>query len=103
MQEKYVKTPFKLNYSDHEGKGLWLLKPVGLNRGIGIHVFESIEDLKNILKQHYNIHPPGSNLKDYHGSNQSNSLNLQSNSQANTNTSSTVKDPANKEDPNTCI
>lgn len=50
MQEKYVKTPFKLNYSDHEGRGLWLLKPVAFNRGIGIHVFESIDDLKNILR-----------------------------------------------------
>jgi len=41
--------------SEHQGKNLWLLKPTGFNRGIGIHVFNSLDDLQNILWTHYRI------------------------------------------------
>ena len=33
------------------GFNLWLLKPTGLNRGRGIHVFDTIERLKKLLKE----------------------------------------------------
>jgi len=44
-----------VNESEHIGKNLWLLKPTGFNRGIGIHVFNSYADLKQILWSHYRI------------------------------------------------
>ena len=53
--EKVTRTPFSVGPSEHQGKNLWLLKPTGYNRGIGIHVFNSIEDLRNILWTHYRI------------------------------------------------
>jgi len=31
------------------GKNIWLLKPTFLNRGRGIHVFKTIEELKTLL------------------------------------------------------
>jgi phosphoribosylamine-glycine ligase len=34
------------------GKNLWILKPVGLNRGQGIHVVDSIKKCKKIIKQY---------------------------------------------------
>ena len=33
-----------------EGKNIWILKPTGLNRGKGIHVINSIKDIKSIIK-----------------------------------------------------
>lgn len=44
-----------INQSEHRHKNLWLLKPTGFNRGIGIHVFNSFTDLKQILWSHYRI------------------------------------------------
>jgi len=41
--------------NEHQHKNLWLLKPTGFNRGIGIHVFNSIADLESILWSHYRI------------------------------------------------
>jgi len=35
-------TPYKINEAEHRQKNLWLLKPTGYNRGVGIHVFNSI-------------------------------------------------------------
>ena len=34
------------------GKNLWILKPVGLNRGQGIHVVDSIKKCKKLIKQY---------------------------------------------------
>jgi hypothetical protein len=45
----------QVNEAEHRHKNLWLLKPTGFNRGIGIHVFNSPSDLKNILWSHYRI------------------------------------------------
>ena len=53
--DKVIRSPLSVGPSEHQGKNLWLLKPTGFNRGIGIHVFNSIEDLKNILWTHYRI------------------------------------------------
>ena len=32
------------------GKNLWILKPVGMNRGQGIHVVDSIKKCKKLIK-----------------------------------------------------
>ena len=55
QNEKVTRSPFLIGPSEHKGKNLWLLKPTGFNRGIGIHVFNSCEDLQNILWNHYRI------------------------------------------------
>ncbi len=31
------------------GKNLWILKPTGYNRGVGIHVFSSLSELENLI------------------------------------------------------
>lgn len=41
--------------SAHQGKNMWLLKPTGLNRGRGIHIFRQFDELKQILVDHYDI------------------------------------------------
>jgi hypothetical protein len=53
--KKTPKTVLYVNEAEHRHKNLWLLKPTGFNRGIGIHVFNSTLDLKNILWSHYRI------------------------------------------------
>ncbi len=35
------------------GHNLWLLKPSGLNRGRGIHVFHDLDTLKNLILDYY--------------------------------------------------
>ena len=55
MYDKSVRSHISVGPSEHKGKNLWLLKPTGFNRGIGIHVFNSCEDLQNILWTHYRI------------------------------------------------
>ena len=39
QKEKALKTPNKLTNCCHNNQNLWMLKPTGLNRGIGIHIF----------------------------------------------------------------
>lgn len=34
------------------GKNLWILKPVGLNRGQGIHVVDSIKKCKKLINEY---------------------------------------------------
>lgn len=34
------------------GKNLWILKPVGMNRGQGIHVVNSIKKCKKLIKEY---------------------------------------------------
>jgi hypothetical protein len=34
-----LKNPYKMMRSAHDHKNIWLLKPTGLNRGRGIHIF----------------------------------------------------------------
>lgn len=41
--------------SAHDKKNIWLLKPTGLNRGRGIHIFTTLEELKQILIENYDI------------------------------------------------
>lgn len=53
--DKILRSPISVGPSEHQGKNLWLLKPTGFNRGIGIHVFNSLDDLQNILWTHYRI------------------------------------------------
>lgn len=33
------------------GKNVWILKPTGLNRGKGIHVVDSIKEMKKLIRQ----------------------------------------------------
>ena len=40
-----------VNGTHYMGYNLWMLKPTGLNRGRGIHVFDSIEKLKKLLRE----------------------------------------------------
>ena len=35
-----------------EGRNIWILKPTGLNRGKGIHVINSIKEVKKMIKLH---------------------------------------------------
>ena len=44
-----------INPAEHNHKNLWILKPTGFNRGVGIHVFNSVQDLINILWTHYRV------------------------------------------------
>jgi hypothetical protein len=44
-----------INEAEHAHKNLWLLKPTGLNRGVGIHLFNTVSDLVAILWTHYRI------------------------------------------------
>ena len=53
--DKRIKTVGYVGEAEHQHKNLWLLKPTGYNRGIGIHVFNSVDDLKSILWNHYRI------------------------------------------------
>jgi len=39
--------------SEDESNYLWLLKPTGLNRGRGIHIFSTIEQLDKLLNDYY--------------------------------------------------
>ena len=50
-----MKTICQVGDAEHQHKNLWLLKPTGFNRGIGIHVFNSVDDLRSILWNHYRI------------------------------------------------
>ena len=34
------------------GQNIWILKPTGFNRGKGIHVVNSIQKLKKLIKEH---------------------------------------------------
>ena len=38
-KEKSIKSPYQMNDCCHNKQNLWLLKPTGFNRGIGIHIF----------------------------------------------------------------
>ena len=38
-REKTIKTPYMLTECCHAQQNLWILKPTGFNRGIGIHIF----------------------------------------------------------------
>jgi phosphoribosylamine-glycine ligase len=42
------------HFCDKEGqsRNLWILKPVGLNRGQGIHVVDSIKKCKKLIKEY---------------------------------------------------
>ena len=53
--------PYKINQAEHQHKNLWLLKPTGMNRGVGIHVFNSVQELQAILWTHYRIYIEGMN------------------------------------------
>lgn len=43
---------FSLPQSHFRNKNVWILKATGFNRGIGIHVFNKIEDLYKILREY---------------------------------------------------
>ena len=38
--------------SHFEGQNIWVLKATGFNRGIGIHVFNKLEDLRKLIKEY---------------------------------------------------
>ncbi len=46
---QYIK--YTMPFCHFSGRNLWLLKPTSLNRGRGIHVFDSLERLKEILTE----------------------------------------------------
>ena len=43
-------TKFTMPLCHFTGHNLWILKPTGLNRGRGIHVFQSMDSLKELIK-----------------------------------------------------
>lgn len=45
-------TKITMPLSHYEGYNLWLLKATHLNRGRGIHVFNSLEELKKLIKEY---------------------------------------------------
>ena len=51
----------KLPPSHYSGKNLWFLKPIDLNRGQGLQIFSSIDQLKKQIKEMidgFKIHNP---------------------------------------------
>ena len=44
-----------LPVSHHSGFNVWILKPSGFNRGRGIYVFSSLEELKEILEEYHEV------------------------------------------------
>jgi hypothetical protein len=42
----------KLVSTHFDGHNLWILKPTGFNRGRGVHVFQTIDELKKLLKDY---------------------------------------------------
>ena len=54
-KEKSIKTPYRLTECCHAKQNLWLLKPTGFNRGIGIHIFNSFDQLRDIMCKNYGI------------------------------------------------
>ena len=55
QREKSVKSMYKFSNSMHGKLNLWLLKPTGFNRGIGIHIFSTFDQLKDIMSNFYGI------------------------------------------------
>lgn len=55
QREKSVKSMYKFSNSMHDRHNLWLLKPTGFNRGIGIHIFNTFDQLKDIMSNFYGI------------------------------------------------
>jgi hypothetical protein len=49
------KTVSVLNDCEHAHKNIWLLKPTGCNRGVGIHIFTSTTELQSILWHQYKL------------------------------------------------
>jgi hypothetical protein len=45
-------TKRKIPSPHFEGVNIWVLKATGFNRGIGIHVFNKLEDLKKLIKEY---------------------------------------------------
>ena len=43
--------PLLMPVSHFKGKNIWILKPTGLNRGKGIHVCDSVKEVKRLIKQ----------------------------------------------------
>jgi hypothetical protein len=39
--------------NENEFEYVWLLKPINLNRGRGIEIFSSLEDLESLLNKYY--------------------------------------------------
>ena len=54
-KERTLKTPYKLSNCCHNSQNLWLLKPTGFNRGIGIHIFNNFDQLREIMWSVYGI------------------------------------------------
>jgi hypothetical protein len=55
QREKTVKSQYKITRCSHDRQNLWLLKPTGFNRGIGIHIFQNFDQLKDIMCTYYGI------------------------------------------------
>ncbi len=43
-----------MNKDLNSGKNMWILKPSGYNRGIGIHVFSTLEQLEKLIIEYCN-------------------------------------------------
>jgi phosphoribosylamine-glycine ligase len=41
--------------SHFEGKNVWLLKPAGLNRGRGIHIFNTLAEFDEIIRNYKKV------------------------------------------------
>ena len=49
---------FSLPSTFYQGHNAWLLKATGFNRGVGIHVFNSLADLLTLLRQYSEMQLP---------------------------------------------
>lgn len=42
----------KLPRSHFQGHNIWILKATGFNRGMGIHVFNKLDELQRLIKEY---------------------------------------------------
>lgn len=74
-EDRGVFAKMKLPPSHFCGQNMWILKATGFNRGIGIHVFNKLDDLQRLIKEYTegtcaegNVsQPPALKVKDIKG------------------------------------
>lgn len=49
-----------IHYDIYGSSSLWLMKPADMNRGRGIHLFRTVEELGELLKNELSRHEKGS-------------------------------------------
>jgi len=43
--------------SHYRGQNVWILKATGFNRGVGIHIFNKVEQLNKLLLDYCSVFP----------------------------------------------